>query len=49
MNEMARRSYGHGRWGAPYWFLGPEGVWLTVKIPIPRDGLKHDAILVEAN
>jgi hypothetical protein len=25
MNEMARRSYGHGRWGAPYWFLGPEG------------------------
>jgi hypothetical protein len=30
-------------------FLVRKGVWPTVKIPIPRDGLKHDAILVEAN
>lgn len=22
--EMARRSYGYGRWYAPYWFIGPE-------------------------
>src|ERR1700741_2319450 len=22
--EMARRSYGYGRWDAPYWFIGPE-------------------------
>jgi hypothetical protein len=21
---MARRSYGYGRWDAPYWFVGPE-------------------------
>jgi hypothetical protein len=24
MCEMARRSYGYGRWAAPYWFIGPE-------------------------
>ncbi|MGA3104730.1 MAG: hypothetical protein ABSD53_09635 [Terriglobales bacterium] len=24
MQEMARRSYGYGRWDAPYWFIGPE-------------------------
>jgi hypothetical protein len=24
MREMARRSYGYGRWDAPYWFIGPE-------------------------
>ena len=22
--EMARRSFGYGRWDAPYWFIGPE-------------------------
>jgi hypothetical protein len=22
--DMARRSYGYGRWDAPYWFIGPE-------------------------
>jgi hypothetical protein len=22
--EMGRRSYGFGRWTAPYWFIGPE-------------------------
>lgn len=22
--EMARSSYGYGRWDAPYWFIGPE-------------------------
>jgi len=22
--EMALRSYGYGRWDAPYWFIGPE-------------------------
>lgn len=22
--EMARRSFGFGRWEAPYWFIGPE-------------------------
>lgn len=22
--EMARGCYGYGRWGAPYWFIGPE-------------------------
>ncbi len=22
--EMARRSYGYGRWDAPYWVIGPE-------------------------
>src|SRR5258708_1309949 len=22
--EMARTSYGYGRWDAPYWFIGPE-------------------------
>jgi hypothetical protein len=22
--EMARGNYGYGRWGAPYWFIGPE-------------------------
>jgi hypothetical protein len=22
--EMALRSYGYGRWSAPYWFIGPE-------------------------
>jgi hypothetical protein len=28
--EMARECYGYGRWGAPYWFIGPEqgqGSW----------------------
>jgi len=24
LDEMARRSYGYGRWDAPYWFIGPE-------------------------
>jgi hypothetical protein len=24
LREMARRSYGYGRWDAPYWFIGPE-------------------------
>lgn len=24
MEEMALRYYGHGRWEAPYWFIGPE-------------------------
>jgi hypothetical protein len=24
LNEMARRSYGYGRWDSPYWFIGPE-------------------------
>ncbi|MGA2964841.1 MAG: hypothetical protein ABSD64_01425 [Terriglobales bacterium] len=24
MREMARWSYGYGRWDAPYWFIGPE-------------------------
>ena len=24
INEMGRRSYGFGRWAAPYWFIGPE-------------------------
>jgi hypothetical protein len=22
--EMAKRSFGYGRWEAPYWFIGPE-------------------------
>jgi hypothetical protein len=22
--EMALGCYGYGRWGAPYWFIGPE-------------------------
>ena len=22
--DMARHSYGYGRWDAPYWFIGPE-------------------------
>jgi hypothetical protein len=22
--EMARKSYGYGRWDSPYWFIGPE-------------------------
>ncbi len=24
LTEMARSSYGYGRWAAPYWFIGPE-------------------------
>jgi hypothetical protein len=24
LDEMARRSYGYGRWDAPHWFIGPE-------------------------
>jgi hypothetical protein len=24
LSEMARGSYGYGRWEAPYWFIGPE-------------------------
>lgn len=24
MQQMAQRSYGYGRWDAPYWFIGPE-------------------------
>jgi hypothetical protein len=24
LREMALRSYGYGRWAAPYWFIGPE-------------------------
>lgn len=24
VREMAERSYGYGRWDAPYWFIGPE-------------------------
>lgn len=24
IREMALRCYGHGRWSAPYWFVGPE-------------------------
>src|SRR5579859_7409872 len=23
-SEMARQSFGYGRWDAPYWFIGPE-------------------------
>jgi hypothetical protein len=24
INGMALRSFGYGRWDAPYWFIGPE-------------------------
>jgi hypothetical protein len=24
LKDMARKWYGYGRWGAPYWFIGPE-------------------------
>ena len=24
VREMAMRSFGYGRWDAPYWFIGPE-------------------------
>jgi len=24
LDEMARRSYGYGRWDSPFWFIGPE-------------------------
>lgn len=24
IREMGLRCYGYGRWGAPYWFIGPE-------------------------
>jgi hypothetical protein len=24
LHEMARNSYGYGRWDSPYWFIGPE-------------------------